>query len=115
MACACGDYSLGLEFARGESHHQKTGLVCRVISGIGALEGHWRGGGGKKEFFEVLFVEGYGVCGLIPCIGFGAELCADGDLGGETDDGNPDAVLYQGGQGVVNIARVRRQEGSVDY
>jgi hypothetical protein len=71
MTCAGAEDPLWLEFSRGETHHQKTGLARRVVTRIGTFESYRRCSGGKEEFFEVLFVEGDGVGGFVASVGFG--------------------------------------------
>jgi hypothetical protein len=63
----------------------------------------------------VLVVQDDGVGAVVAAVGAAAELGADGDLGGQADDGDADAVGYERGYGVVNVARVGREEGAVDY
>ena len=73
-----------------------------------------RGGGGEEELAKVLLVEGHGVSGRVAVVGAAAELGTDGDLGGEPDDGDADAVREEVGDGIVDIARIAGEECAVD-
>jgi hypothetical protein len=57
-----------------------------VCFGIGSGVGYGRDGGGEEELAEVLLVEGDGVRGGVAAVGAGAELGADGYLGGQAHD-----------------------------
>lgn len=91
-----------------EAHHQQTGdtlLFCSCDR---------RRRRGEEEFPIVDLVHGDVVLGVIACVCAGAELGADGYVGGYTDDTDADAVVYEGCDCFVDVARVGGQEGAVD-
>lgn len=93
---------------RGEAHHEQGGgaLLLRPR--------HRRRGRCKEEVSEVLLVQSHIVLAIVASVGLGAQLSADGDLGGEADDGDMNLVAYEVGDCLVNVTWVAGQESSVD-
>ncbi len=108
MACAEGGEQ-GSD-ARGEAHHQQGALAAVGLLGGGS----GRGGVAQEELAVVAVVEGDGVgCGgRGGGVGAGDEGAADGDLGGEADDGAGDVGGYEGGDGGVDVGGVGGEEGA---
>jgi len=112
MACAEG----GEEVcdARGETHHQQCALAAVPLlpAFIGGSGG--RRGVAQEELAVVAVVEGDGVGRGSRGGGVGArdEGAADGDLGGEADDGAGDVRGDEGGDGGVDVGGVGGEEGA---
>lgn len=110
MACAEGGKEGG--DARGETHHQEGALAFECGGGCG--RGGGRGGVAQEELAVVAVVEGDGVGrgGWGGGVGARDEGAADGDLGGEADDGAGDVGGGEGGDGGVDVGGVGGEEGA---
>lgn len=105
----------GFDDAGGEAHHQERALAALVgcffvptVGGVCGFGGHGRGGDVHDELAEVLFVEGDAVdfVGGEAWVRARDEGAADGDLGGEADDGGGDGGGGEGADGRVDVAGV---------
>ena len=105
---AVANVVFGGERTAGEAHHEQAGSVLLGGAGDG------RSGGGEEELLQVHLVYGDAVVAVVVVCSL-AELGADGDLAGEADDGDADSVGYQVVDSVMDVARVDRDEGPVDY
>ena len=88
MAGAEGGF--GADGAGGEAHHEQTVGGGPAGGDVGRGVGDWWGGVAEEELAEVLFMEDDVVVGERLVVGTGHEFGADGDLGGQTDDGGAD-------------------------
>lgn len=59
-------------------------------------------------------VDGDAVVAVVVICSF-AEFGADGDLAGKTDNGDADSIGDEVVNGVVDVARIYRDESTVDY
>lgn len=85
--------------AAGKAHHEQAGGVLLGRAGDG------RSGGGKEELLEVHLVYGDAVVAVVVVRPL-AKLAADGDLAGEANYRDADAVGYQVIDGVMYVARI---------
>ena len=105
---ACAEGGGGLDGPGGESHHQQG------VGGLGAVLRYRGRGHGEHQVAEVLLVQDDVVVGAVGVVGLADQFGADGDLGGEADDGGADLVRDEVRDGAVDIAWVGGVEGAED-
>lgn len=60
----------------------------------------------------MLLVESHSICSVVVAISLPTELTTYCDLGGETDDPDSYFIVQEVSYGLVDVSRVRRQEGA---